>query len=204
MTLANPTTFFDSVRSGLLGPTLSDSEVSGCTAILTACAAWPLSWAAYGLATPYLETAHTMRPVREHGGADYFRRMYDPLGNRPHVAAGLGNIHPGDGVTFSGRGYVQLTGRANYARAELELSIPLVAEPDLALKPVHAAAIMERGMRTGWFTGRKLSDFLPAAGPGTRAEFIAARRIINGNDRAGGIADFALQFQEALKLGGWA
>src|SRR5207245_320513 len=56
LTLAAPQAFFGSVRAGLLGPTLSDGEVSGCNAVLGALATWPAAWAAYGLATAYHET----------------------------------------------------------------------------------------------------------------------------------------------------
>lgn len=206
MILANPQAFFAEVRSGLLGPTLSETEVGGCNAILTACAGWPLAWTAYGLATAYHETAHTMQPVREIGGEAYFRRMYDPTGNRPHVAAALGNIHPGDGSKYPGMGFVQSTGRGNARKltvalhaAGLALDVDLEVTPELLMRPDIAAFALEYGMRTGLFTGRKLADFLPQDRPATRAEFIAARRIINGTDRADLIADYAIQFQAALQ-----
>lgn len=44
----------------------------------------------------------------------------------------LGNTHAGDGVTFKGRGLIQLTGRANYARYGEKLGVNLVANPGLA------------------------------------------------------------------------
>ena len=191
--------FFDTMRSGkLLGPVLTAGEVEGCEAIIRACGDWPISWTAYALATAYHETAGTMQPIKEYGGAAYFRRMYDPEGSRPHVARRLGNTKPGDGVTFAGRGYVQLTGRANYARAERELGVPLVGEPDLAMKPETAAAIVVRGMGEGWFTGKSLATYLPWSGKATAAQFKEARRIINGTDRAADIATYALAFQKGL------
>jgi putative chitinase len=206
MSLSRPAAFFVKLRSGLLGPTLSHDEVDGCNAILSACTGAPLSWAAYEFATPYHETAHTMQPVKERGGEAYFRRMYDPQGNRPQVAHALGNTEPGDGARFAGRGYVQLTGRANYFKAgrELGLGDALLDDPDLAMQPDIAAKIMARGMAEGWFTGRRLLHFLPTEGAATRADFMAARRIINGQDRADLIADYAIEFQDALALGGWS
>lgn len=201
--LTKPAAFFSTLRMGLLGPTLSQEEVSGCEAILAAAKGWPVSWAAYALATAYHETAHSMQPVKEFGGDAYFRRMYDIEGNRPSVARALGNLQPGDGVKFAGRGYVQLTGRANYARAASELGEPLVETPDLAMRPDLAAKILRAGMSQGWFTARKLSNYLPAKGPATQPQFVAARKIINGLDRAGDIAAYAMQFQTALSIGGW-
>ena len=203
MSLSQPAAFFDVLRASILGPTLSQSEVEGCNAIMAACARWPLGWVAYGLATSFHESAHTMQPIKEYGGDAYFRRMYDIEGLRPDKARELGNVEPGDGPAFAGRGYCQLTGRANYAKASNIVGLDLVSDPDLAMRPDVAAKILERGMRTGWFTGKKLGDYLPAAGSGTREQFVRSRRIINGSDRAAMIADFAEAFQDALTLGGW-
>jgi hypothetical protein len=195
----NAQAFFDALRAGLLGPTLSQSEVDGCNAILAACAGWSANWTAYALATAYHETWHTMQPVKERGGPAYFRRMYDPEGLHPELARGLGNVRPGDGALFCGRGFVQLTGRDNYARAARLTGLPLETQPDLALQLNTAAAIMSAGMKGGWFTGRKLIDFLTDDGESTRAGYMAARRVINGQDKADLIADYALAFRAALK-----
>lgn len=203
--LANAGRFFAAMRSSkMLGPDLTPGEVDGLSAILAVCSGWPLNWTAYGLATAYHETAHTLQPIKEMGGAVYFARMYDPQGNRPAVAQALGNTIPGDGARFCGRGYVQLTGRALYVRADgaLKLGGELVVNPDLALTPSIAAQIMRRGMEEGWFTGRRLAQMLPDS-PSMRAAFMEARSIINGEDRAGLIADYALNFQAALADAGW-
>ena len=47
----------------------------------------------------------------------------------------LGNIYPGDGVKYKGRGFIQITGRANYTAAAKDLGIDLVNRPELAEKP---------------------------------------------------------------------
>jgi putative chitinase len=137
-----------------------------------------------------------MQPIVEQGGPAYLARMYDPDGLRPAVAARLGNTEGGDGCRFCGRGYVQLTGRANYQRAGL------ADDPERALDPAVAAEVLERGLREGWFTGARLMDVLPLGGPATRAQFTAARRVVNGKDRAALIADYAVRFQDALLAGG--
>lgn len=200
--LSKPQAFFDAMRSGkALGPTLSADEVSGCEAILAACTGFPISWAAYCLATPVVETNGTMQPIKEIGGVAYFTRRYDIAGERPDKARELGNLSPGDGARYCGRGYVQMTGRNNYARAEAELAVPLVSDPDLAMRADIAAKIMRRGMQEGWFTGKKLESYLPATAD--IHQFTNARRIINGLDRAVEIAGYAMEFQSALKAGGW-
>jgi hypothetical protein len=198
--------FFADLRTGLLGPTLSESEVGGTNAVVTALgdAGWPLSWAAYGLATAYHETAHTMLPIKEFGGPNYFFRMYDPKGLRPAVAKRLGNTQSGDGARYFGRGYVQLTGRANYRRAGQKLQIDLEGDPDLALDPGVAAKVMVLGMSEGWFTSKSCATYLPGGDAACdNAGFKSARRIINGQDRAADIAGYALKFQTALQAGGW-
>lgn len=209
MSLKKPAAFFASVRAGLLGPTLDESEVEGCEAILKAMEGAPLSHAAYALATAFLETASTMQPVAEANWLTqaqrerYFFRMYDIGGARPGVARSLGNTTPGDGVKFAGRGYVQLTGRRNYRIAGEEIGLDLLLTPSAAMIPAAAALIMRGGMDEGWFTGKKFTDYLKPGGPAVRSQFVAARRIINVQDRAHDIAGFALQFQAALQAGGW-
>lgn len=204
--------FYDWLRSNsMLGPTISPTEFKGCDAITRAAAQakWPLAYTAYALGTAYLETAHQMIPVREafwlsaSAAAAYFHRMYDPDGQRPDVAKRLGNTQKGDGARYCGRGYPQLTGRANYAKASEALGVDLVASPERALEPAIAAQVMIWGMSTGGFTGRKLADYLPAEGPATLEQFVPARRIINGTDRAGDVGGFALNFQKALQAGQW-
>jgi len=203
--------FYDFLRGNkMLGPRISADEFGGCDAILKACirAGWPVSFTAYALATAYLETAATMQPIHEKGGTAYFTRMYDIQGARPAKARELGNLTPGDGARYHGRGYVQLTGKTNYARATMKLralglDVDLVADPDLALRPDVAAAIMVSGMSEGWFTGRKLNDDLPLRGPASLAQFTASRDIINGKDRAAEIAAFALDWQTGLMAGGY-
>jgi len=199
----NRAAFFTAVRAKPFGGALSQGQVSGMESLLDACP--PLlatDSLAYCLATAFHETAKTMLPVKEYGGDAYYRRMYDPQGDRPKVAKDLGNTVPGDGVKFAGRGYVQLTGRANYRRATGELqalgvldrTMDLTVTPDMAMVPDIAASIMFRGMAEGWFTGRKLSQYFNGAVPNATG----ARAIINGTDKAYEIAGHFQAFRTAL------
>lgn len=200
--LLKPSAFYAALRVGkLLGPVLTQSEVEGCAAIVQACKGLPLSHAAYALATAYHETAHSMQPVKELGGEAYFHRMYDIDGNRPDVAGRLGNLSPGDGVRYAGRGYVQLTGRRNYTKTGKLLEVDLIGSPDLAMRPDIAAKVMRRGMVEGWFTGKTFDAYLTSEA--TAGQFESARRIINGTDKAVLIAGYAVQFQDALRAGSW-
>jgi predicted chitinase len=201
--------FFDAIRP-LFG-SLDQSQVDGCQALLQAfgAARWPLSWAAYGLATAFHETNKTMQPVEEaywltdSAAAAYFFKMYDPQGQRPDVAKRLGNTQPGDGAKYCGRGFVQLTGRRNYSDMAEHTGADLVNHPELALKPDVAAKIMVWGMESGSFTKHKLADHLPITGQAGFDAYSEARRIINGTDKASVIAKEAQQFETALLAGDW-
>ena len=67
------------------------------------------------------------------GGPPY--SLYDPRED-------LGNQGPTDGADFKGRGFIQLTGRANYTRLGPQVGADLVANPNLANDPEIAAALL--------------------------------------------------------------
>jgi hypothetical protein len=141
-----------------------------------------LRHAAYMLATAWHETDKTMRPIREYGRG---------RGKR------YGKPGPHGGQIPYGRGYVQLTWGTNYERADRELGLggALIRNYDLAMDPAIAYRILSAGMREGWFTGRRLSHYIL----GRKADYIGARRIINGTDRAALIAEYARGFEGALR-----
>lgn len=194
--------FFTGIRGSLFGGTLTQSQVDGINAILAACRnpagefLEDLHWSAYKFGTAYLEVDRTMQPINEYGGPVYFKRMYDIEGDRPDVARQLGNLNPGDGNLFHGRGYVQLTGRRNYRVVGDRIEVDLENNPDRALEPEIAAKVMTIGMAEGIFTGRKLGDYFP---PGGQPQWVEARRIINGLDRAHDVAAYAQSFYASLQ-----
>ena len=51
----------------------------------------------------------------------------------------LGNINTGDGYAYRGRGYNQITGRANYKKIGDEIGVDLISNPDLLNDPLIAA-----------------------------------------------------------------
>ena len=185
--MINRPQFFASIRPQF--KRLSQSQVDGLNFLLDAFeqdGGLSIQEMAYMLATAYHETAATMLPIEEYGrgrGRKYGQNI-DIDGSRykglPHI--------------YYGRGYVQLTWLTNYKRAGDKICVDLVNHPELALNPTYAAQIMIAGMREGWFTGKKLSDYISA-----KADYVGARRIINGTDKAQLIAGYARQFESALK-----
>ena len=93
---------------------------------------------------------------------------------------------------YYGRGYVQITWKENYKKFGDLLGIDLVNNPDLALEPDVAIDILVIGMRDGMFTGLGLEHFTHASG----FDFIHARKIINGMDKAMHIATIAHHYDK--------
>jgi hypothetical protein len=179
--------FFATVRSPLFAGKMSDAQVRGIDAILDEAErrGTPLRHQAYMLATALHETARTMQPIAEYGkGAGREYGVKGKYGQVPY-----------------GRGYVQLTWDSNYERADKELGLKgaLLRDFNLAMRQDIAAKIMFEGMTAGWFTGKRLGDYIV----GDKADYVGARRIINGTDKAKTIAGHAAVFEAALKAGGY-
>lgn len=186
--------FFDSVRKSLFGK-INPSQVDGMMAILNEwdTGKWQddLKKLAYMFATAYHETAFTMQPIIEYGNKGYFNK-YEPS---TKIGKVLGNDKPGDGYNYRGRGFVQLTGRRNYSLAGDRINVNLISNPDLACELKNATKIMFNGMFEGWFTGVKLGDYLNDK----QSNWISARKIINGLDKAHTIGSYAKKFHAALR-----
>jgi len=111
------------------------------------------------------------------GGAPF--SLYD---NRRDI----GNRGRFDGQNFKGRGFIQLTGRANYEKIGSQIGVDLIGNPELANDPTIAAEILaqflkntERSIRTALLVG----------------DLRAARRRVNG-----GTHGFD-RFKDAFKIG---
>ena len=127
-----------------------------------------------------------------------------------------------DAANYRGRGFVQLTGRNNYAAMSEILNaegftytldgqtfggpggaaIDLVTHFDHVNRvPALASRILVEGSIRGTFTGVKLSDAINDAG----TDFVDARAVINGTDRAEDIAAIANRYARVLRgPTGWA
>lgn len=192
--------FFDKIRVSLFWGSLSKKQVEGITAILDE---WEnrklldLRMLAYILATPYHETGEAMQPVLE------TKRKAEPA--NPSLGSAIARLDSSfakgalpwvktpywrldkDGKSWLGRGFVQLTHKANYLKFG-------ITDPDDALKMDVAIEVMFNGMLKGMFTGKKLSDFFNDKG----ADWVGARAIINGKESADKVAGHAKKFYAAL------
>jgi predicted chitinase len=78
------------------------------------------------------------RWMEEIWGPTSAQKRYEP---QTDLSQRLGNTEGGDGLRFKGRGPIQLTGRANYARFGGLLGIDLVGSPEQAAAPEVAFRI---------------------------------------------------------------
>lgn len=136
--------------------------------------------AAYMLATVMHECNRTWAPIEEYGKGK----------GRPY-----GRIEPRTGHVYYGRGYVQITWADNYQRLGRAIGVDLYREPDKALNYDTAYLIMSYGMRRGAFTGVRLTRYIHD----DVCDYVNARRIINGDDRAATIADYARELERMLR-----
>jgi putative chitinase len=133
------------------------------------------------LGTIRAETA-SFRPIPEGqskyntapGGTPF--GLYDPPSQ---IAKNLGNTQDGDGARYKGRGYVQLTGRFNYARIGKQLGVDLEGNPDLGCDGATAGLILAQFLKNN---ESKIRAALAAN------DLKTARKLVNGGSL--GLAEF--------------
>ncbi|MCD2175538.1 hypothetical protein [Rhizobium sp. C4] len=210
--MTDHTGFFTHVRSTLGRGALSAAQTQGLARLLDAFATrrdlFDPRHQAYILATAWHETGGRMQPVTENlnysargllatfpnrfsaEDAKALARQPERIANRVYASRmGNGDEASGDGWRFRGRGLVQITGRRNYRCFGIE------GAPDKALDPAISTRILINGMVSGTFSGARLSDYFR---PG-REDWIKARAIINGRDKADLVAGYGRVFWEGLR-----
>ena len=179
--------FYDAVRGEI---NLTTQNVSGFEKVLEHMEGrgTPINDGAYALATAFWETAQTMQPVRE---AYWLSEAWRKKNLR---------YYP-----WYGRGLIQTTWRDNYRRIAIAMGLPadtFLKNPDLLLEWEYAIPAMFVGMETGLYTGKSFDDYiddLDESDEEDLREFINARRIVNGTDKARQIGKLALAFDRGLK-----
>lgn len=180
----NKNKFYDAIRPHV---NLTTQNVMGMDKVLDYIESREnnLQQAAYIIATAWWETGQTMMPVREAYWKDEAWRKRNF------------RYYP-----YYGRGYIQLTWDYNYKKASDYFKVDFVKNPDLVMDPEYALPILFVGMNEGWFTGKKLDNYIDNDDENDSEElkeYKGARRIVNGTDKAETIAKLALVFEKGLK-----
>lgn len=104
----------------------------------------------YSINTP-LRVCHFLAQVLHESGCFIFMKEL-ASGKAYENRLDLGNIQEGDGILFKGRGLIQITGRANYAKISVDLKQDFLHNPELLEKLPWAV------VSAGWFWNvRKLN-----------------------------------------------
>ncbi|MBQ0112892.1 MAG: hypothetical protein KBT03_07170 [Bacteroidales bacterium] len=157
--------------------------------------------ASYVLATVWHETATKMKPIEEYGkgqGRPYGTWHKNSKGdlysfkNGNKKEAYLYKDYP---HLYYGRGDTQNTWFDNYSKLSKVFGVDFLRKPELLLTREWSTKATLYSMKNGLYTGKKLSDYINT----TKTDFVNARRIINGVDRASQIAKYAEIFLKALK-----
>lgn len=193
--------FFDTVRDTLFDGAMSQGQVYGMEAILREWEAQQLTdlrWLGYIMATAYHETAQTMQPIAEYGKG----KKYD-YGKKLKMVGGPGKRIPYTlpDKLYYGRGHTQNTWYENYERLTkaaktLGKDWDFLNNPELLLQMEPSIWATFFAMQVGLYTGKKLKDYFNE----TKEDWVNARKIINGTDKAELIAGYGKKFMGALRV----
>jgi putative chitinase len=136
----------------------------------------------YGIDTPARAAAFIAQLAHESGSFKFVRELAS--GDAYEGRKDLGNTQPGDGRRFKGRGLIQITGRANYAKAGEALELDLIQDPALLEQPGPACR------SAGWFWSTRNLNALADG-----QDFERITRRINGG--LNGYADRLAYYERA-------
>jgi predicted chitinase len=186
--------FYDEVEDSLFFGSLPDFQRDPLTSMeaeFTRRGMESVEQLAYIMATAYHETDR-FKAYSEYG--DGGRNLY----------ATTVPLFRKERAKYYGRGWVMLTWLGNYARMSLKATvafgkeIDLVNNPELILESKELNAFVTfQGMIDGTFTGRGIDSYINR----DETDYVNARKVINGLDKAELIAGYARQFYGALTDG---
>jgi putative chitinase len=89
-----------------------------------------------GITTILRAAAFLGQLAEESGDLRHLREIAD--GSEYEGRKDLGNIHPGDGKRYPGRGGIQRTGYDNYLRFQQATGVPVIEHPEMLEQPENA------------------------------------------------------------------
>lgn len=128
------------------------------------------------LATVRVEVGRNFKPIMEYASGEAYEGRKD-----------LGNTQKGDGVRYKGKGYIQITGRANYAVFGQKIGLDLINNPDLALDVEASSKILAH-----YFNDRGVIQACLAK------DWLKVRKLINGVNRSTGMPNGYNEFMTVI------
>ena len=183
--------FFSAIKSNGLFKSLSQSQVDGINALLNEAKEQGIEdtrQLAYILGTVYHEVDKTMQPIEEYGKGK--NRTYG------HKVKYSGKPYVEPDKIYYGRGHTQNTWYEIYEKLTKANAHgwDFLNNPELLLQTMPSAWATCYAMKTGLYTGKKLSTYINDAG----CDFLNSRRIVNSLDKAELIMGYASKFLSAL------
>ena len=128
----------------------------------------------FSITTPSRQAAFLAQIGHESGGLKYTRELWGPTPAQVRYEGrkDIGNTEPGDGSKYRGRGFIQITGRANYAAAGKALHLDLIGHPEILEEPDMCAL-----SAAWWWFAHGLNE---RADDVSRDSFVRITQIING------------------------
>lgn len=152
---------------------------TGCTAARAATWLGPLQQTCerFDIDTPQRVAGFLPQLGHESGGLQFVREIWGPTAAQARYEGrkDLGNVQPGDGKKYMGRGLIQITGRSNYAQVRDGLQKVIDGVPDFIEVPAELERIPWAALSAGWFwQSRRLNQYADSG------DFITMTKRING------------------------
>lgn len=175
---------------------LTNAQVQGIARLLDIWAQWyderfPIQYLAAALDQIHHETGGRMQPVMETfsstaaAAAQILEKAY-VRGQLPWVKQRYW-LPDGKGLIWIGRGDLQYTHKANYAKLRkaikeaYDIDIPFDENPELIMDPNTSAVAAFEGLTKGLFRKAKLDDFYDA--DKGEMDYVGQRDIVNGDGK---------------------
>jgi putative chitinase len=162
----------------------------------------------YDISTPIRQLCFLAQVGHESGSLFFTEELASGAAYEGRIS--LGNIKPGDGIRFKGRGLIQITGRNNYKAVGDNLGVDLINNPALLggknINVCTAQQLRNAALSAGWFwNSRKLNTIADAINiskpidSGTNlANFILITKKINGGTN--GLPDRLNRYKAGVKF----